>query len=102
MRGVSLRYETVREWCLKVGQTYATVYAASLLVLTTVGILTNYFAESNSRKYPSIAFCHWGDADAGGLRILAHLRNSTKCEIKPLALDPATIKHRRTCTQPLT
>jgi transposase-like protein len=23
MRGVSLSYETVREWCLKVGQTYA-------------------------------------------------------------------------------
>ena len=42
-RGVVLSYETVREWCLKVGQTYMRmVCAASLLDLATDGIWTKY------------------------------------------------------------
>ena len=40
MRGVFLSYETVREWCLKFGQTYANGCAASRLDLATDGIST--------------------------------------------------------------
>lgn len=42
-RGVSLSYETVREWCFKFGQTYANGYAASLLALATDGTSTKCF-----------------------------------------------------------
>src|SRR5258706_6493253 len=37
MRGVSLSYETVREWCLKFGQTLPTACAADLLDLAING-----------------------------------------------------------------
>ena len=40
MRGVSLSYETVREWCLKFGQTFAKAYAVDLLALVTNGTST--------------------------------------------------------------
>jgi putative transposase len=39
MRGVALTYETVREWCLKFGQTYANAYVTSLLDPATGGTL---------------------------------------------------------------
>ena len=37
MRGAALSYETVREWCLKFGQTYATTYDANHRGPATVG-----------------------------------------------------------------
>src|SRR5260370_1179989 len=46
MSGVSLSYETVREWCLKFGQTYANSYVTSLLDLATDGISTKCSSKS--------------------------------------------------------
>jgi Uncharacterized protein conserved in bacteria C-term(DUF2220) len=39
--------------------------------------------------HPDLSLYHWGDMDAGGLRILAHLRKNIG-EIEPLAMDVAT------------
>jgi transposase-like protein len=44
MRGLFLSYETIREWYLKFGQTYANgAYATSLRALATDGISTKCF-----------------------------------------------------------
>lgn len=50
---------------------------------------------------PQILLLHWGDLDAGGLRILAHLRREVGA-IEPLAMDVATFEQHRAHTQPLT
>jgi hypothetical protein len=49
---------------------------------------------------PDLPFFHWGDLDAGGLRILAHLRKHLG-EIVPLAMDVATFDAHRQHAQPL-
>jgi hypothetical protein len=48
MRGVSLSYETVREWCLKFGQTYAKDLVTSFLNLATDGILMKCSSKSTA------------------------------------------------------
>lgn len=50
---------------------------------------------------PALPFYHWGDLDAGGLRILAHLRKQLG-EVAALAMDEATFAHYHQFTQPLT
>ena len=39
----------------------------------------------------SIAYYHFGDIDAGGFKILAHLRNKTKIKFKPMNMDCETL-----------
>jgi transposase-like protein len=46
MRGISLSYETVGEWCRKFGQTYANGLVTSLLDLATDGISTKCSSKS--------------------------------------------------------
>ena len=48
-----------------------------------------------------VAFFHWGDMDAGGLRILAHLRMQVG-EVLPLAMDPAHFVTAQAHAQALT
>lgn len=50
---------------------------------------------------PSASFFHWGDLDAGGLRILAHLRGQLGA-IQPLAMDTETFASHLAQAQPLT
>jgi hypothetical protein len=50
---------------------------------------------------PALPLFHWGDLDAGGLRILAHLRSQLG-DIVPLAMDTATFHAHRGQAQPLT
>jgi predicted N-acetyltransferase YhbS len=50
--------------------------------------------------HSDLPFYHWGDLDAGGLRILAHLRKHLG-EIKPLAMDAATFDAHRKHARPL-
>jgi hypothetical protein len=53
------------------------------------------------RTHPHLVLYHWGDSDPGGLRILAHLRGSLG-EVRPLAMDVATLQQHIQHTQPLT
>lgn len=48
-----------------------------------------------------LLFVHWGELDAGGLRILRHLRRELGA-VLPLAMDVATFEAYRDHTQPLT
>lgn len=50
---------------------------------------------------PALSLFHWGDLDAGGLRILAHLRGHLG-DIVPLAMDTPTFHTRRGQGQRLT
>ena len=50
---------------------------------------------------PSLPFYHWGDMDAGGMRILAHLRQSVG-EVKSVGMDRATFDGYRSYAQALT
>lgn len=50
---------------------------------------------------PNLPLLHWGDLDAGGLRILAHLREHVG-NVAPLAMSPAVFDAYRAFTQPLT
>jgi hypothetical protein len=43
---------------------------------------------------PQTSFFHWGDVDAGGLRILAHLRAALEADVMPLAMNARTIATR--------
>jgi hypothetical protein len=47
-----------------------------------------------------IRFCHWGDMDAGGLRILAHLRTHLGA-VEVLAMDCSTLRAYSSFTQPI-
>lgn len=49
---------------------------------------------------PSLHFGHWGDLDAGGFRILAHLRGVAS-DIAPVAMDSATFDAFRAHAQRL-
>lgn len=51
---------------------------------------------------PRARFLHWGDMDAGGLRILAHLRASFSTDVRPLAMDVPAFEEHRDYAQPLT
>jgi hypothetical protein len=56
----------------------------------------------NIRDYrPGLPFFHWGDLDAGGLRILAHLRRRLG-RVIPLGMDIETFEQRSCYAQPLT
>ncbi len=50
---------------------------------------------------PSVPLWHWGDMDAGGLRILAHLRAKLGA-VGALAMNPATFAAYAAAAQPLT
>lgn len=50
---------------------------------------------------PALTFRHWGDLDAGGLRILAHLRTHLR-SIMPLAMDAQTLDEHQRHAQALT
>lgn len=50
---------------------------------------------------PALPFFHWGDVDAGGLRILAHLRRQLG-RVIPLGMDIETFKQASLYAQPLT
>lgn len=50
--------------------------------------------------HPTLPHHHWGDLDAGGLRILAHLRQHLP-PVFPLGMDVATFEQHPTHTQPL-
>jgi hypothetical protein len=50
---------------------------------------------------PARPLYHWGDLDAGGFRILLHLRKQLG-EIAPLAMDEATFTQYQRWAQPLT
>ncbi|MBV9708839.1 MAG: DUF2399 domain-containing protein [Chloroflexi bacterium] len=50
---------------------------------------------------PALPFWHWGDLDAGGLRILAHLRRHLG-NILPLGMNIETFERYRAHAQPLT
>lgn len=49
---------------------------------------------------PALPLFHWGDLDAGGLRILAHLR-SRLGPVQPLAMQPALVTAHAAVTRPL-
>lgn len=49
---------------------------------------------------PGLPFFHWGDLDAGGLRILAHLRRRLG-RVIPLGMDAETFEQSRLHAQPL-
>jgi Uncharacterized protein conserved in bacteria C-term(DUF2220) len=77
---------------------------ADLLVIYTGGFasptvirLLHALRELN----PALPLFHWGDLDAGGLRILAHLRSQLGDSV-PLAMDPAAFHAHRGQAQPLT
>jgi hypothetical protein len=50
---------------------------------------------------PDLPFFHWGDLDAGGLRILAHLRRQIGHVIS-IGMDEETFEKERLYAQPLT
>jgi len=50
---------------------------------------------------PDLALLHWGDLDAGGLRILAHLREHVG-DVAPLAMSPPIFDAYHAFAQPLT
>ncbi|HEY0602039.1 MAG TPA: Wadjet anti-phage system protein JetD domain-containing protein [Herpetosiphonaceae bacterium] len=50
---------------------------------------------------PALRFYHWGDCDAGGLRILSHLRSQLG-SVAPLLMDRRTVELYRAHGQPLT
>jgi hypothetical protein len=51
---------------------------------------------------PAARFFHWGDCDAGGLRILTHLRASLSTQIGALAMNAELIQVYQYATQRLT
>lgn len=82
---------------------------ANVLGPATLAVFTGGFASPTVIQLlrriralrPDISMCHWGDLDAGGLRILAHLRRSVG-EIAPLAMDHSLFEMYRAFAQPLT
>ncbi len=50
---------------------------------------------------PALPYYHWGDLDAGGFRILLHLRKQLG-EVRPLAMDEVTFTQSQDFAQPLT
>ncbi len=76
---------------------FAAARPASVLALFTGGFASPAVITllGNIRAVRSeLPFFHWGDLDAGGLRILAHLREKLGA-IRPLAMDVATFAAHR-------
>ena len=76
--------------------TVLVVYAGGFASPTVIELLRNIRAA-----VPTIPFSHWGDLDAGGLRILAHLRNQLGV-VTPVGMDPVTFDAHQQYAQPLT
>lgn len=57
--------------------------------------------QSIRTAQPNLPFCHWGDLDAGGFRILLHLRKQLG-EVKSLAMNEDTFAQHQRRAQPLT
>lgn len=76
--------------------TVLVVYTGGFASPTVIELLRNIRAA-----VPTIPFSHWGDLDAGGLRILAHLRNQLGV-VAPVGMDPATFDAYQQHAQPLT
>lgn len=72
------------------------VYTGGFASPSVIGLLRAVQAAA-----PVIALHHWGDLDAGGLRILAHLRAQLGA-VAALAMDPATFAAHAAAAQPLT
>ncbi len=75
-----------------------------LLVLYTGGFASPTllaFLRTIRQLRPDLPLYHWGDLDAGGLRILAHLRTQLG-SILPLAMDSATLRAYQHHAKPLT
>ncbi len=76
----------------------------SLLVLYTGGFASPsllFFLEKLQELRPGLPFFHWGDLDAGGFRILAHLRAFLR-SVQPVGMDIATFTAYQDYGQPLT
>lgn len=76
---------------------------------TIIAVHTGGFASPSLTTFlrgirahrPDLPFYHWGDMDAGGLRILAHLRRQLG-HIVPLGMDEQTFEKCSLYAQPLT
>jgi hypothetical protein len=82
---------------------FAVAKPASILAIFTGGFASPAIIAllRNIRAaHSDLSFFHWGDMDAGGLRILAHLRKSIGA-IEPLAMDVTTFDSYRKHAQPL-
>jgi putative transposase len=79
MRGVSLSYETVREWCLKFGQSYANALRRKSPRSGDRRHLDEVFLKINGRPH-----CLWRavDQDADVLDILVQSRRNKKAAKK--------------------
>jgi hypothetical protein len=75
----------------------------SVMVVFTSGFpspaLTSFLARIRAYR-PDLPFLHWGDMDAGGFKILAHLRRRLGT-VLPLGMDIETFETYRTYAQPL-
>jgi len=59
------------------------------------------FLASLCQACPHLPCFHWGDMDAGGLRILGHLRRHLG-SVTPIAMEPATLEEYHHFGRPLT
>lgn len=71
------------------------LYTGGFASPTVVGLL-----KALREAAPGLSLWHWGDLDAGGLRILAHLRAKLGT-IGALAMDVATLEAHAAAWQPL-
>ncbi|NTU85280.1 MAG: DUF2399 domain-containing protein, partial [Chloroflexales bacterium] len=72
------------------------LYTGGFASPTVIGLLRAIRAAA-----PGVLLRHWGDLDAGGLRILAHLRAKLG-DVGALAMGPATFAAYAAASQPLT
>jgi hypothetical protein len=82
-----------------------TVLPAGVIVVYTGGFASpsvTALLGQIKQVSPGARFFHWGDCDAGGLRILAHLRASLSTQIGALAMNAELIQEHQYATQPLT
>jgi len=82
-----------------------TVLPAGVIVVYTSGFASpsvTALLGQIKQVSPGARFFHWGDCDAGGLRILAHLRTSPGIQIGALAMNAELIQEHQYATQPLT
>ena len=84
------------EWVTLRPADVLTFYTGGFASPTVIALLQRIQA-----RRPDLPFYHWGDLDAGGLRILAHLRTHLR-DITPLAMDVATFEQYRRHAKPLT
>ncbi|HEX6290974.1 MAG TPA: Wadjet anti-phage system protein JetD domain-containing protein [Herpetosiphonaceae bacterium] len=72
------------------------LYSGGFATPTLIALLRQIRAAA-----PDVPCYHWGDCDAGGLRILAHLR-ARLGPVAPLMMDAATFEAYQAHAQPLT